>query len=346
MKHPLAQPGRPKDEPTDETIAGDGAPRPRRTGRSWLRRLSLGALGSLVALTAVSLVVNLVTQPPQRVDPGFGRYVRVGASKVHYQRWGDHGTPIVLVPGFLESSIVWSAVGPVLGEHHRVYALDLPGDGYTRYAGPMTLRSQGELVDGFIRALHLHRSLLVGHSLGAAVIGSVALQHPHDVGRIVFADGDGLPIDLGPRWLRAALLDSPYATTALRTGARWPWAARRLIKASCGSSCPAATGALTRQWMRPLRQLSDEHALHGLMVNADYGLGSDQIAAISVPATIIWGSGDQQGGSLDAAITNLHEPPVHVLARAGHLTMLADPVAFARAVEAASRHERSARSGD
>ena len=332
------QPDPPRDDP-DEALGDDRSPRGRRRGRVWLRRTGIGALVSLVALTAVSVVFNLATQPRDRVDPGFGEYVRVGSSEVHYQRWGDQGSPIVLVPGFLESSIAWSAVGPVLGKNHRVYALELPGHGYTRYAGRMTLSSQAELVDGFLRALHLHRPLLVGHSLGAAVAGSVALDHPRDVGSILFADGDGLPIDLGPRWLRAALLDSPYATTVLRVGARWPWAARELIKTSCGPSCPAATNALVQQWVRPLRQLSDEHALHDLMVNADYGLTPGQIRTISVPATIIWGSDDRQGGSLVATIRNLHHPPVHRIAGAGHLTMLADPEAFARAVESAAQQK-------
>ena len=301
--------------------------------RTWLRRLGIGALALVVAVTGASFAFNLATRPPRRIDPGFGQYVRVGSADVHYQRWGDRGSPIVLVPGFLESSVAWSAVGPLLGEHHRVYALDLPGHGYTRYAGPMTLRSQGGLVDGFIAALRLLRPRVVGHSLGAAVIGSASLQHPADMGSIVFVDGDGLPIDLGPQWLRAAVLDSPYATTALRVGARWTWAAQQLIRKSCGSRCPAATGALARQWVRPLGQLSDEQALHDLMLHADYGLSSRQIRSISVPATIIWGSDDQQGGSLSATITNLHHPRVDIIGQAGHLTMLAHPRAFARAVE-------------
>jgi pimeloyl-ACP methyl ester carboxylesterase len=201
----------------------------------------------------------------------------------------------------------------------------------------MTLHSQAELVDGFDTALSLHRPLLVGHSLGAAVIGSVALQQPHDVGGVVFADGDGLPIGLGPRWVRAILLGSPFATTALRLGTRWPGAAGKFIRSSCGDPCPAATNALVQQWIDPLDQRSDEHALHDLMLNADYGLSSKQLAAISVPATIIWGSGDHRGGSLSATITNLHHPPTYIIERAGHLTMLADPVGFARAVELAAQ---------
>ncbi|HEX2858061.1 MAG TPA: alpha/beta hydrolase [Propionibacteriaceae bacterium] len=303
-----------------------------------LRRLVVGVLALVVAVTLASLAFNLATRPPRTIDPGFGHFVHVGSSEVHYQEWGTAGSPVVLVPGFLESSIVWSAVGPLLGAHHRVYALDLPGPGYTRYPGPMTLTAQADLVDGFVRALGLRRPLLVGHSLGAAIVGSLALRHPQDAGGLVFADGDALPIGLGPRWQRAALLASPFFTTVLRLATRWPGAVRRVIANSCAASCPAATDALARQWVRPLGQGADERSLKHLMLNADYGLTPPQIAAISVPTTIVWGSDDHQGGSLSDTITNLHHPPVHIIEGARHLTMLAQPQAFASAVEAARVH--------
>lgn len=301
--------------------------------RKWLRWLGISLVAAFTAITAFSAIFNAVTRPPVGIDPGFGLYVQVGSSSVHYQTWGTSGTPIVLVPGFLESSVAWSEAGPLLGAQHIVYALDLPGDGYTRYTGPLTLRNEAELVDGFIRALHLQRPTLVGHSLGAAIIASVALAHPQDTRKVIFADGDGLPLNLGPRWLRSLILDGPFMTTVLRIGDHWTSIDKWLIETICGPNCPAITTALAEQWVRPLRQLSDEKALHDLMVNSDYGLTPQQISAISVPSAIIWGSNDGQGGSLNATIVNLHHPPVRMIKNAGHLTMIADPKAFAEAVE-------------
>lgn len=303
--------------------------------RKWLRRIGITALVTFVVATVFSLVFNAVTQPPAYLDPGFGSYVQVGSSAVHYQSWGSTGTPIVLVPGFLESTTAFSTVGPLLGEHHLVYAIDLPGYGYTRYSGPMHLHNEAALVDGFITALRLNKPTLVGHSLGAAVIGSVALTYPQDVGKVIFADGDGLKINLGPRWLRSLILASPYVTTVLRIAPHLTLLGKWLFRQVCGPHCTGPSTALLNQWLRPLRQRSGEHALHELMVNADYGLTPTQISAIPVPSAIIWGSGDQQGGSLSKTITNLHQPPVHAIKGAGHVTMIADPEAFAQAVESA-----------
>ena len=327
-------------EPLGGTDEPEDVPEPPSATRSvghririWLRRLAISALAAFVAVTAFSLIFNALTRPPARIAPRFGKYVQVGTSAVHYQRWGHRGTAIVLVPGFLEPSVVWSAVGPLLAEKHVVYALDLPGDGYTRYAGEELLKNEAAMVDGFLRTLRLRRPILVGHSLGAAVVGDVALEHQRDVSEVIFADGDGLKLGVGPRWLPSAILLSPYVTTLLRIGSRWTWADKRFIQMTCGPECPLPSTNLTEQWVRPLHQLSDENALHGLLLNADIGLTPDQISAISVPTAIIWGSDDHDGGSLSDTVVNLHHPPVHLVDGAGHLTMIANPTAFARAVD-------------
>lgn len=346
----MGEPGPPSnagvsDAPAAES-GSEGRHRVRRRVRKWLRRIGVGVVALVVLVTAVSLVFNRVTEPPNTLDPGFGSYVRVGSSDVHYQRWGEQGSPIVLVPGAMESSIIWSSVGPLLGKRHRVYALDMAWHGYTRDTGSLTLAAQASLLGGFITALHLRRLLLVGHSLGAAVIAKVALDEPDRVGGVVFADGDGLPIGSGPQWpqdlVREVVTHTPYLTSLIRIAQRWPSAAHGAIKSLCGSPCPGLTAGLAEQWVRPLGQQSEVDAIHRWLVAGSYGLSDAQIAAITVPREIIWGSEDKTtGGSLSATIRNLHHPAVHIIENAHHLTMLADPIAFASAVEAAPRRTRA-----
>ena len=306
----------------------------------WLRRIGLALLAVILAITAVSLVFNWVTDPPDRLDPGFGSYVRVGDADVHYKQWGTHGSPVVLVPGAFESSVVWTAVGPLLGKDHRVYALDMPWHGYTHYSGSMKLDAQARLVSGFVGALHLSKPLLVGHSMGAAVVASVALTHPNDMGGVVFADGDALPIPVatgvGRVVLHAVATHTPYLTSVLRLAARWPSQAQSMIKSLCGDPCPGLTPDLAREWVRPFGQQDEVDAIHAWLGGDGYGLSPDQLAQIAVPTEIIWGDNDHEGGSLTGAIANLGHPPVYTIKDAGHLSMLADPVRFAAAVEAAA----------
>ena len=336
MNEPDVSPPVSPDATTGDESKGQ---RFRRASLKWLRRVGLGVVTFIVLITVASLIFNWVTAPPRTLAPGFGSYIEVGDADVHYQQWGTKGSPIVLVPGAVESSIVWTAVGPLLGRRHRVYALDMAWHGYTRDSGSLSLAAQAALLDGFIKALHLKRPLLVGHSLGAAVTASVALDDSDSVGGVVFADGDGLPIGSGG-WLqdlfRQFLTHTPYLTSLIRIGERWDWAAHAAIKSLCGARCPGLTSKLVAQWVRPLGQQSEVDALKRWLLAGVYGLGNSQIAAITVPREIIWGSGDRQtGGSLSATIVNLHHPPVRIIANAGHLTMLADPIAFAAAVDAA-----------
>lgn len=306
----------------------------------WLRRIGIGLLALILALTATSLVFNWVTAPPENLDPGFGRYVRVGDADVHYEQWGAHGTPIVLVPGAFESSVAWTAVGPLLGRDHRVYALDMAWHGYTRDSGSLRLAAQAALLDGFIRALRLGKPLVVGHSLGAAVAATLAIAHPGEVSRVVFADGDALPIPVNVGFtrivMRTMVTGTPFVTSAIRIAARWPSLAESMIRSLCADPCPGLTSDLAKAWVRPLGQQSDVDALRRWFGAESFGLTAAQLGSIAVPTAIIWGTKDTNGGSLPETISNLHHPPVHLLKGADHLSMLADPTGFAAAVETES----------
>src|SRR5947207_3648173 len=139
--------------------------------RRWAKRLGLLLLGLFAVLTAASVVYNFATR--DRVKPATalyaGPFVHVDGKEVAYRRWGSRGTPIILLGGFIVPSSVWEGVGRRLGHDHRVFALDLPPFGYTERKGPYTLRGWVDLVHTFEKQIGLHRPVLVGHSLGAAV---------------------------------------------------------------------------------------------------------------------------------------------------------------------------------
>ncbi|QGF23730.1 alpha/beta fold hydrolase [Raineyella fluvialis] len=236
--------------------------RPARRRRPWWWRATRALVGSVVGfvvlVTLASVVFNAVSRPASTLAAPSGADVTVDGTRVHYQRWGSQGTPIVLVHGFAESTLVWGPAAEVLARDHVVYAVDLAGYGYTEYSGHYTLDDQVALVDGFVRAMGLDHPILVGHSMGAAVVGGVALRHPSDVGGIVFVDGDGLPFADGngrPRGRPAAgIIGTPYLVSAYRLVTRSTWLGGRLIESQCGSPCRGLTPGLVDQWLRPLRQ--------------------------------------------------------------------------------------------
>jgi len=159
------------------------------------------------------------TLPPPPLDAA-GHYLTVDGLATHYEQWGTAGSPIVLVPGFLESAYVWNRVGPRLAaQGHRVYAIDIRGYGYNQRRGPYTLAADTDQLAGFLTATGLEsnrnaRPLLVGHSSGPAIIGNLARLRPTDVSAAVFMDGDGTPYGVGPAWIHRLLVD-PEATALI-----------------------------------------------------------------------------------------------------------------------------------
>ncbi len=302
-----------------------------------MKRIGLAIVVLLFTVTTASFAYNALTGdrevPASNLYPG--PYIELNGAKVAYRQWGSSGSPIVLVHGFAESTFVWSAVGPLLGSDHRVYALDLTGFGYSQRVGPYTLAAWSKEVETFIEALHLQRPILVGHSLGAAVVANVALQDPGAVSGIVLADGDALSNGGPPAWTRSLLVD-PYFTSLFRIVTGSGWIIGRILDSAYGPNHPTITPSLIQDWVQPFRVQGSADALEAMAHSPDAipGLTTTQLAEVGVPATFIWGADDgvdPLAAGREAAA--LLRAPVNVLPGAGHLSMLSEPGAFAKVVD-------------
>ncbi len=108
--------------------------------------------------------------------------------RIHVERFGTHGPPVVLIHGFCSSSYSFRQLAPLLARHHRVYAIDLNGFGYTQRPhdpAAYDLDGQAALVRETLDRLGLGRVDLVGHSFGAVVALRVAELQPRRIGRLV-----------------------------------------------------------------------------------------------------------------------------------------------------------------
>jgi pimeloyl-ACP methyl ester carboxylesterase len=116
--------------------------------------------------------------------------------KIHYTSAGT-GPTLIFVHGWTCDGSSWRYQIPVFSVHYRVVTLDLPGHG--KSASPAeTEFSMGlfaDAVESVRQALGPDRVVLVGHSMGAAVIRQYALSHPGHVAGLVAVDG---PLDLRP----------------------------------------------------------------------------------------------------------------------------------------------------
>lgn len=120
------------------------------------------------------------------------------AVRIHYYAGGS-GEPIVLVHGLGGRAEDWANLMPQLvRDHHRVYALDLPG--YGRSAEPRdasySIAEESQAVEAFMNNLHLRRTDLAGWSMGGWIAMQVALDEPQRIRRLVIFDSAGITFNL------------------------------------------------------------------------------------------------------------------------------------------------------
>jgi pimeloyl-ACP methyl ester carboxylesterase len=143
------------------------------------------------------------TPPPPRIAtspdayPPTGRFVEAGGRRVHAHVLGPQGAPaVVLIHGASGSGRDYTYdLAPRLAGRYRVIAFDRPGLGHTpalhdRGESPA---EQAALLDDATAALAIRRAVIVGHSYGAAVAMTWALERPARAAGLVSLAGATMP---------------------------------------------------------------------------------------------------------------------------------------------------------
>ncbi len=320
--------------------------RPRRHPRlrRFLRRAGLTIAAIVVAVTVASFAYNLATDGPVPRPAGL-LMVKGGGFDTRYRSWGSTGSPIVLIPGAFETADAFDEIGPVLGARHRVYAIDLTGTGYSGPSPPYDTAHLADQVLAFIRAMHLtgrDSPVLVGHSSGAAVVGTAALADPASVSGVVFLDGDALPLSFPP--LLGWVLINPYRTSLVRLALSSTALIKGIYQSQCGPTCAPLTPAGVRIWQLPLQQpgflgLITYNLRHGIPAMTDAQLRA--LKATPVPKLVIYGRDDPQLSAAGANATALNigaPPPIAVPGR--HLPFISSPGRVAAILDAFIRTGR------
>ena len=310
----------------------------RRTKRI-AKRVGIGALAIALGVTGCSAIYNVATsaheQSGRALAPS-GRFVEAGGVLTHYERFGTHGSPIVLVGGFLEPSDTWDGVARVLAGNHRVFAMDLAGFGYSERSGRYLLADWQRQLDAFMLAVGVSRALLAGHSLGAGVIAAEGLAHPGRTSGIVLVDGDALAGG-GPGFVRDLIVD-PYRTSAFRIVLGWDWAMREIIRKAYSPERVHIGERELERWRRPLRVDGTEGALARMISNGIQGLQLADLARVRVPAAVVFGQRDTSvpvasGRRVAAALG----APLTIIPGAGHLSQITHPRAVAAVIARAAK---------
>lgn len=158
---------------------------------SWLRRLVLVLLASVLVLAAVGMIYENISEArDRRFNPMPGRMVDVGGHKMHIYCTGEGSPTVVLDSGLGDTYISWRKVQPEIAKFTRVCSYDRAGMGYSDASSrPRTAKViAGELHALLKAAAIAPRYVLVGHSMGGYDIRLYASLYRSEVAGMVLVD--------------------------------------------------------------------------------------------------------------------------------------------------------------
>ena len=148
--------------------------------RAFNLRLCLVVVGALFFST-----FSLKSQGEETIA---SRTADVNGVKLHYLTAG-HGTPLILLHGYAETSRMWRPIIPALAARFTVIAPDLPGIGDSDIpADGLDMKSAAIRIHELAKSLGVQKAEVVGHDIGLMVAYAYAAQFPAEVAKLVLMD--------------------------------------------------------------------------------------------------------------------------------------------------------------
>lgn len=268
------------------------------------------------------------------------RYVDAGGLRWHVQELGVAGPQLLLLHGTGAATHSWASMAPLLAQHFRVIAPDLPGHGFTDPSAreQQSLPGMAQSVASLLDALEISPRLAIGHSAGAAVLVRMTLDGLIHPDAIAAFNGALLPFEglMGKVFPRAArvLASLPVLPGLLaRRSARSPMIDRLIEQTGSRSA------ALDLVHYQSLSQ-SPRHirGVLAMMANWDLAALERDILALDTPLYLVACANDRavpaaQARYLKARLSCAH---LRIVPGLGHLGHEEDPALFTGFVEEAA----------
>ncbi|MCU1295781.1 MAG: Alpha/beta hydrolase [Acidobacteriaceae bacterium] len=143
---------------------------------------------SLVAVLAFALAISTNASGQTSEKTITSHTAEIDGVKLHYMTAG-HGTPVILLHGYAETSLMWKPIIPVLAERFTVIAPDLPGIGDSAIpASGLDMKGAAIRIHALAHSLGVEKAEVVGHDIGLMVAYAYAAQFPAEVTKLVVMD--------------------------------------------------------------------------------------------------------------------------------------------------------------
>lgn len=242
----------------------------------------------------------------------FGKTVKLDGRDVFYEAQGKGSRAVVLIHGWTCDHTFWSGQIGALSQKYRVVAIDLPGHGRSAEAAAYPMSLFARAVDAAMRAERISKAVLMGHSMGGAVVLTFSRMFPEKLEAAVLVD--------------SVMLESSAAASGVKfyerfVGEQGNAARRKMVE---GMFSPASTPAVRDHVLKVMLAAPESlavGAMKGMFDPEVWKEGSSPVPSLAVvanPAQI-------REAALKARFPNL---AYKTLPGTGHFLMMEKPAGF------------------
>jgi pimeloyl-ACP methyl ester carboxylesterase len=248
--------------------------------------------------------------------------VRVNNRQISYWEGKDAqqaGTETILfVHGAGGGQLTWSFQKGFFERHAYPIIIELPGHGGSGGEGEQEIGRYAEHVHSFMRTLGLRKSFLVGHSMGGAIVQTLALRHPEMAKGIVLV-GTGARLRVLPSILEG--IKNNFKETV-------PMIVRSVFSRT-------APQEFIEKGIQQLMGVGPE-VLYGDFLACDHFDTMEELEKIDLPTLVICGEEDELTPVKYSQYLHgrIKGSRLEVLPRAGHMVMMESAETFNERVKA------------
>jgi pimeloyl-ACP methyl ester carboxylesterase len=223
-----------------------------------------------------------------------GYRLNVNNVEIYYEYF-DHESPdakvIVLVHGFLSSTISFRKLLPYLTKEYKVIALDLPGFGQSEKSKSFIykLSNYGQLIIDFLDKLNIQDVILIGHSMGGQICMHAARKAPERIKKLILL-GCCSYVKRASRSLIACSY-LPLFTWGMKS-----WIQKKDVKQNLLAvlhDSKLVTQEMIDGYSKPISEAAFINCLIRLLRHREGDMSSEELKEVTQPVLMIWGKEDK-----------------------------------------------------
>jgi len=144
------------------------------------------SLSFIFLLASCLHAFEYLEQPPKEWKSA---YVMANGIRIHYWRTGGDKPVMIMAHGSSDYGLCWTNLAKELSSDYDIILADARGHGFSDPPQENTLKdAQVEDIAALIKALNLHKPIVMGHSMGSAAAAWFAAKYPNVPKAIILED--------------------------------------------------------------------------------------------------------------------------------------------------------------